>query len=113
MDQIYNSPIVFSAGYYTKLSVASFTCAVGAGDGLFSRLVNSGEVGVGATCFTSGGTSVLSSPITLRNYQTEWNTINNKRLYDLFSSATAAGQMSRSDNGLETYLGLEASAELW
>jgi hypothetical protein len=97
MDQRYNSTIAFSIAYFTRLSVASLTCAVGAGDGLFSRLVNSGEVGVGATCLTSGGTSVLSSPITCKNYQMEWNTINNKRLYDLFSSPSAAGQMSRGD----------------
>jgi len=40
-------------------------CAVGAaGEGLFNRLVNSGEVGVGTTGFTSGGTSLVSSPVT-------------------------------------------------
>lgn len=74
-----------------------------------SRLVNSGEVGVGATCLTSGGTSVLSSPITCKNYQIEWNIINSKRLYDLFSSPNAAGQMSRHDKGLDTNLGLTTS----
>jgi hypothetical protein len=109
VDQRYNSCLLFSVRYFTRLSVASFTCAVGAGDGLFSRLVNSGEVGVGAACLTSEGTSVLSSPITCKNYQMEWNMINNRRLYDLFSSPSAVGQMSRGYNGLHTNLGLKTS----
>jgi hypothetical protein len=41
-----------------------FTCTDGAGDGLFNKLVNSGEVGVGAIGLTSGGVSLVSSPIT-------------------------------------------------
>ena len=53
----------------TKQSAVTPTCAVGAaGDGLFNRLVNSGEVGVGTTGFTSGGTSLVSSPVTCKNY---------------------------------------------
>jgi hypothetical protein len=68
----YNSTLLF-------LEVSgSFTCAVGAGEGLFSRLVSNGEVGVGATGFISGGASVVSSPITCKNYQMEWNPTNNK-----------------------------------
>ena len=52
-----------------KQSAVTTTCAVGAaGEGLFSRLVNSGEVGVGTTGFTSGGTSMVSSPVTCKNY---------------------------------------------
>lgn len=106
MPQRYKSPTAFSVGHYTRLSVASLTWAVGAGDGLLSRLVNNGEVGVGAACLTSAETSVLSSPITCKNDQIEWNTINSKRLYDLFSSPNAAGQMSKHDKGLDTNLGL-------
>jgi hypothetical protein len=52
-----------------------FTCAVGAGDGLFSRLVNSGDVGVGATGLTSAGTSGVSSPITCKRYPREQKTV--------------------------------------
>jgi hypothetical protein len=104
MGQRDDSPLLFSVGYFTTLSVASFTCAVGAGDGLFSRLVNSGEVGVGATGLTSGGTSVVSSPITCKHYQTEQKTLNNNRLYDLLSSPSTVGR-----NGLDTNLGLKAS----
>jgi len=53
----------------TKQSVVTTTCAVGAaGEGLFNRLVNSGEVGVGTTGFTSGRTSLVSSPVTCKNY---------------------------------------------
>ena len=54
---------------FTKQSAVTTTCAVGAaGEGLFNRLVNSGEVGVGTTGFTSGGTSLVSSPVTCKNY---------------------------------------------
>jgi hypothetical protein len=52
----------------TKHNAVTSTCAVGAGEGLFNRLVNSGEVGVGTTGFTSGGTSLVSSPVTCKNY---------------------------------------------
>jgi hypothetical protein len=52
----------------TKQSALTSTCAVGAGEGLFNRLVNSGEVGVGTTGFTSGGTSIVSSPVTCKNH---------------------------------------------
>jgi hypothetical protein len=51
----------------TQQSGVTPTCAVGAGEGLFNRLVNSGEVGVGTTGFTSGGTSLVSSPVTCDN----------------------------------------------
>jgi hypothetical protein len=53
----------------TKQNAVTTTCAVGAaGEGLFNRLVKSGEVGVGTTGFTSGPTSLVSSPVTCKYY---------------------------------------------